>query len=149
MSGWWLLIAFGVLTVMGIPIAFSLGASCVAFFVLNGIPLSTMPRIMMSLYETFPFLAIPFFALAGQLMNLGGITVRIFDFAKTVAGHIPGGLAHANVVASMIFAGMSGSAVADSAGLGTIEIQAMREDGYDPDFSAAITAASSTVGQIW
>ena len=103
---------------------------------------------MMSLFENFPFLAIPFFALAGQLMNTGGISIRLFGFAKALVGHIPGALGHANVLASMIFAGMSGSAVADSAGLGPIEIKAMVDDGYDPDFSAAITAASSTIGPI-
>ena len=81
-------------------------------------------------------------------MNTSGVTRRIFNFADCLVGHIQGGLGHANVVASMIFAGMSGAAVADAAGLGTIEIEAMKEGGYDVDFSAAITAASSTIGPI-
>lgn len=98
--------------------------------------------------DSFPLLAIPFFMLAGSLMNTTGITTRIFNLAKVLVGHIPGGLGHVNIIASMIFAGMSGSAVADAAGLGVIEIKAMTEDGYDKGFSAAITAASSTIGPI-
>jgi tripartite ATP-independent transporter DctM subunit len=98
--------------------------------------------------DSFPLLAIPFYMLAGSLMNTTGITTRIFNLARVIVGHIPGGLGHVNVLASMIFAGMSGSAVADAAGLGVIEIKAMTEDGYDKEFSAAITAASSTIGPI-
>jgi tripartite ATP-independent transporter DctM subunit len=93
-------------------------------------------------------LAIPFFVLAGQLMNTSGITDRIFRFAKALVGHIPGGLAHANIIGSIIFSGMSGSAVADAAGLGQVEMKAMIDEGYDPEFSAAITVASATVGPI-
>lgn len=148
MSGWLLIIILLVLMGIGVPIGIALGVCCLGFFLVEGLPLSTIPRVMMSMFETFPFLAIPFFALAGELMNIGGVTDRLFSFAKTLVGHIPGALGHANVVASMLFAGMSGSAVADSAGLGTVEIKAMKEDGYDDDFSAAITAASSTIGPI-
>ncbi len=148
MNGTVLIACFILLMVLGIPIGFSMGISSLLFFYFNQIPISVIPQVMVSLFENFPFLAIPFFALAGQLMNIGGVTDRIFKFAKTLVGHIPGGLGHANVVASMIFAGMSGSAVADSAGLGTIEMKAMLEDGYDKDFSAAVTASSSTIGPI-
>ena len=148
MSGTVLIICFLLLMLVGVPIGFSMGATCLLFFAFSDIPFTAIPQIMVSLFENFPFLAIPFFALAGQLMNTGGVTDRIFGFAKTLVGHIPGGLGHANVVASMIFAGMSGSAVADSAGLGVIEIKAMVEDGYDRDFSAAVTASSSTIGPI-
>lgn len=81
-------------------------------------------------------------------MNTGGVSRRIFNFASALVGHITGGLGHVNVLASMIFAGMSGSAVADAAGLGAIEIQAMKDEGFDPGFSAAITAASSTIGPV-
>lgn len=98
--------------------------------------------------NNFTLLAIPFFLLAGKLMNTGSITKKIFNFCNTLVGWLPGGLGHANVVASIVFAGMSGSAVADAAGLGTIEIEAMKEQGFDVDFSAAITAASSTIGPI-
>jgi len=148
MSGYALIFAFFVLIILNVPIGFAMGISCMAFLLSNDIPFSVIPQVMMSLFENFPFLAIPFFALAGQLMNTGGISIRLFGFAKALVGHIPGALGHANVLASMIFAGMSGSAVADSAGLGPIEIKAMVDDGYDPDFSAAITAASSTIGPI-
>jgi tripartite ATP-independent transporter DctM subunit len=96
----------------------------------------------------FTLLAIPFFILAGNLMNYGGITQRVFDFARALVGHIRGGLGHVNVVASMIFSGMSGAAVADAAGLGLVEMKAMTENGYDKEFSAAITAASSTIGPV-
>jgi len=148
MSGYWLILAFFILLLLKVPVAFAMGISCLGFMLVNDMPFSVIPQVMMSLFENFPFLAIPFFALAGQLMNTGGVTDRIFGFAKTIVGHIPGALGHANVVASMIFAGMSGSAVADSAGLGSVEIKAMVEDGYDNDFSAAITAASSTIGPV-
>jgi tripartite ATP-independent transporter DctM subunit len=148
MSGYTLILIFFLLLVLNVPVGFAMGFACLGFLLSNDLPFSIIPQVMMSLFENFPFLAIPFFALAGQLMNTGGISIRLFGFAKTLVGHIPGALGHANVVASMIFAGMSGSAVADSAGLGPIEIKAMVDDGYDADFSAAITAASSTIGPI-
>jgi tripartite ATP-independent transporter DctM subunit len=93
-------------------------------------------------------LAIPLFMIAGELMNTSGITTRLFTFAQSLVGHIPGSLSHVNVIASMIFAGMTGSAVADAAGLGAIEIKAMKDAGYDSEYAAAITAASSTIGPI-
>jgi tripartite ATP-independent transporter DctM subunit len=104
---------------------------------------------MISGIDSFLLIAIPLFILAGNLMNAGKITEKIFDFAKRLVGWIPGGLGHANVVASLIFAGMSGSAAADAGGLGTIEMEAMTSNGYDDDFSAAITAASSVIGPIF
>jgi C4-dicarboxylate transporter DctM subunit len=97
---------------------------------------------------SFTLLAIPFFILAGNLMNTGGITERIFRFARALVGHIWGGLGQVNVIASMIFSGMSGAAVADAAGLGMIEMKAMKDNGYEWRFSAAITAASSTIGPV-
>jgi tripartite ATP-independent transporter DctM subunit len=98
--------------------------------------------------DSFVLLAIPFFILAGNLMNTGGITERIFRFANLLVGRIPGGLGHANVVASIIFSGMSGSAVADTGGLGAIEMEAMKNEGFSPAFSGAVTAASATIGPI-
>ena len=98
--------------------------------------------------DSFPLLAVPFFILAGNLMNTAGITNRIYDFAKALVGWMRGGLGHVNVGGSVIFAGMSGTAVADAGGLGTIEIKAMRDHGYDIDFAVGITAASSTIGPI-
>ena len=99
--------------------------------------------------DSFLLIAIPLFIMAGNLMNAGKITGKIFDTAKELVGWIPGGLGHANVVASVVFAGMSGSAVADAGGLGTIEMEAMTSNGYDKDFSGAITAASSVIGPIF
>lgn len=148
MNAFILIAAFLLMIVLGFPIAFALGLSSLLYMVINGIPLLVIPQAIASAFESFPLMAIPLFMLAGQLMNSGGITNRIFKFANYLVGHIPGGLGHVNVVASMIFAGMSGSAVADSAGLGSIEIEAMVNEGFDPDFSAAITAASSTIGPV-
>jgi tripartite ATP-independent transporter DctM subunit len=98
--------------------------------------------------DSFPLLAIPFFIMAGSLMNSGGITNRIYDFALALVGWLKGGLGHVNIVGSVIFAGMSGTAVADAGGLGNIEIKAMRDHGYSVDFSVGITGASSTIGPI-
>lgn len=148
MNGYLMILVFFLLLLINIPIGIAMGIACLLWLYSNDMSFSVIPQVMMSLFENFPFLAIPFFAFAGQLMNTGGISMRLFAFAKALVGHIPGALGHANVVASMIFSGMSGSAVADSAGLGPIEIKAMVDDGYDADFSAAITAASSTIGPI-
>src|SRR5256886_4530253 len=98
--------------------------------------------------DSFPLLAVPFFILAGNLMNSAGITNRIYNFALALVGWLKGGLGHVNIVGSMIFAGMSGTAIADAAGLGTIEIKAMRDHGYPIDFSVGVTAASATLGPI-
>jgi tripartite ATP-independent transporter DctM subunit len=115
---------------------------------LSNFPFETIATKFAYSANNFTLLAIPFFLLAGKLMNTGSITKKIFKFCNTLVGWLPGGLAHANVVSSIVFAGMSGSAVADAAGLGTIEIKAMEEQGFDTDFAAAITAASSTIGPI-
>ncbi len=138
-----------VLLINNVPIWAALVFACIPYFIINDVPLSIIPTQMSTgTVASFILLAFPLFTLAGRLMNTGGVTKRIFDFADTVVGWIPGGLGHVNVFASMIFAGMSGSAVADIGGLGLIEIQGMKEKGYDLDFSAAITIASSTIGPI-
>jgi tripartite ATP-independent transporter DctM subunit len=135
--------------VVGSPIAYAIGLfSAMVFFLITGVPLKVVPQMMTSAVNSFPLMAIPFFMLAGALMNTAGITRRLFEFANCLVGHITGGLGHVNVVASMLFAGMSGSAVADAAGLGTVEIEAMTKYGYDRDFSAGITAASATIGPV-
>ena len=103
---------------------------------------------MVTAPNSFTLLAVPFFILAGQIMNNGGVTTRIFRFAKTQVGHFHGGLGYVNVVSSIIFAGMSGSALADAGGLGMVEIEAMRKENYDEDFSIGVTAASSIIGPI-
>jgi tripartite ATP-independent transporter DctM subunit len=133
----------------GAPVAIAIGLA-VALYIVMGtqVPSIIIAQMMVSGADSFPLLAIPFFLLAGILMNTSGITQRLFDFAGCLVRHIPGGLGHVNVVASMIFAGMSGSAVADAAGLGAVEIKAMRKHGYDDEFSGAITVASSTIGPV-
>lgn len=137
------------LLVMGVPIAISLAGSCLLYVLLTGrVPDVVVIHRMINGVDSFPLLAIPFFILAGNLMNNGGITSRIFDFAKALMGWMRGGLGHVNVGASIVFSGMSGAAVADAGGLGTIEIKAMKDAGYDEEFSVGITAASSTIGPI-
>jgi tripartite ATP-independent transporter DctM subunit len=144
-----MLIIFGGLMALGVPIAVALGLGSMGAIFISG-KYSTLAIIhkMIGSTDSFILLAIPFFVLAGQLMNTSGITDKIFRFAKALVGHIPGGLAHANIIGSIIFSGMSGSAVADAGGLGQVEMKAMIDEGYDPEFSAAITAASATVGPI-
>jgi TRAP-type C4-dicarboxylate transport system permease large subunit len=141
-------LVFGLL-ILGVPIAVALGLSSLVFILLSGqVPDLVVIHRMVNGVDSFPLLAVPFFILAGNLMNTAGITNRIFDFAKACVGWMRGGLGHVNVGASVVFAGMSGAAVADAGGLGTIEIKAMRDAGYDADFSVGVTAASSTIGPI-
>lgn len=143
--------ALVLLIVIGVPIALALGITATEFYILQGdyFILPMLPQRMFSATTSFTLLAIPFFILAGNLMNTGGITHRIFRFADACVGHIRGGLGQVNVLASLFFSGMSGAAVADAAGLGQVELKAMNERGYDRDFSAAITAASSTIGPVF
>jgi tripartite ATP-independent transporter DctM subunit len=137
------------LLLVRVPIALAMTLASMGFLYLTAkIPMTVVPQRLWGGLESFPLLAIPFFVLAGILMNKSGGAERIFAFCLSVLGHIRGGLAHVNILASMIFAGMSGAATADAAGLGAIEIEAMRRDGYKDEFSAAVTAASSTIGPI-
>lgn len=131
------------------PIAFSLGISAfISLLSWGHIPLKIVVQRMFTGVDSFPLMAIPFFMLAGELMATGGILRGLFRFSDALVGHIRGGLGHVNVVASMFFAGITGSAVADTAALGPMEIGMMTEAGYDVDYSAAITAASATLGPI-
>lgn len=136
------------LMLLRVPIAVALGVSSLGYILIEGLPPVLLVHNMINGMDSFPLLAIPFFIMAGGLMNSAGITTRIFRFARSVVGWMHGGLGHVNVGASIIFAGMSGAAVADAGGLGAIEIKAMREAGYDDDFSVGVTAASSTIGPI-
>ena len=141
-----------ILFLLGIPVGYSLGiAGLLAYFNEMGsrVNIPMLAQRMQYGVNNFLLLAIPLFILAAKLMNTAGITTRLFNFARLLVGFLPGGLGHANTVASLIFAGMSGAAVADAAGLGQVEIKAMRDEGYDDDFSVAITAASSTIGPIF
>ena len=142
------LVVFAVLFLFRAPIWASLTISSSVYLVIAGEQLSLIARRCVAGMDSFLMLAIPMFVLAAELMNQCGITTYMFRFANNLVGWIPGGLAHANVVASMLFAGMSGSSAADAAGLGTMEIKAMTDEGFDKPFSAAITAASSCIGPI-
>ncbi|RKX99658.1 MAG: TRAP transporter large permease [Spirochaetes bacterium] len=143
-----LLISFFSLLMFKCPISFSLLISSMVALLVKGLPLRMVPQNLVEGAESFTLLAVPFYILAGEIMNVSGITERIFNFAMAIIGHVRGGLGHVNVLASMIFAGISGSASADAAGLGRIEIEAMRKEGYDISFAASITAVSSTIGPI-
>lgn len=143
-----LLGSFLVLLLIKVPVGASLFMSSLAFMLTNDISLSLAVQRMISGVNSFILLAVPGFILAGNLMNTGGITDEIFSFARKLVGHFRGGLAYANVLASVIFAGMSGNAVADAGGLGQVEYKAMREAGYDKEFTLAVTGASSIIGPI-
>ena len=143
-----LVLVFVACLVIRFPIAFALGVSCVGYLLYAGTPLIVIPMKMYSGLDMFVLLSVPGFILAGNLMNYGGLTDKIIQFCNSLFGHIRGGLALANVGASMLFAGISGTAVSDTASIGSIMIPAMKKEGYDPDFACAVTAASSTVGPI-
>jgi TRAP-type C4-dicarboxylate transport system permease large subunit len=133
----------------GLPIAMAMCIGSLVYIWLSGnIPPLTMIHRMVGGIDSFPLLAVPFFIYAGNLMNSAGITNRIYNFALALVGWLKGGLGHVNVVGSVVFAGMSGTAVADAGGLGTIEIKAMKDHGYPVEFAVGITAASSTLGPI-
>jgi TRAP-type C4-dicarboxylate transport system permease large subunit len=141
--------SFLILLIIGVPVALSMAVSSLLYVLVDG----TMPDIavlhrMIGGVDSFPLLAVPFFILAGNLMNIAGVTNRIYQFAVHAVGWMRGGLGQVNIIGSVIFSGMSGTAIADAAGLGTIEIKAMKDHGYPLDFSVGVTAASATLGPI-
>jgi C4-dicarboxylate transporter DctM subunit len=139
---------FGFL-LLGIPISFTMGLCSLVFLVLIGnIPLRAMATQMFSGVDSFPYMAIPFFILAGELMGAGGITIRLIHFASALVGRIRGGLAHTLVVAEMILSGVTGSAVADAAALATVLLPSMEKEGYDKTFAIALIAAAAVLGPI-
>lgn len=143
---------FGVffgLVALQVPIVVAMLAAALAVTWVEGaIPLTIIAQRMAPVLDSFPFLAIPLFVLAGNLLNRSGLARRIFDFSTALVGHLRGGLAHVNVLASMIFAGMSGVAQADAAGLGQVEVKEMKRAGYDAAFASAVSAASAVIGPI-
>ena len=144
-----LIFVFLLVLLAGVPVFIALaGSSLLYTHFLAGIPDFVILHRMAGGIDSFPLLAVPFFILAGNLMNSAGITNRIYDFAVALCGWMRGGLAHVNIMGSVIFAGMSGTAIADAAGLGTIEIKAMQDHGYTTEFSVGVTAASATLGPI-
>src|ERR671916_3023793 len=147
-----MLLALLAMIVIGVPIAVALAGASLLFLVLGNLtgemstPVITVIHRMVNGVDSFPLLAVPFFIMAGNIMNSAGITKQIYDFASALVGWLHGGLGHVNVAGSVIFAGMSGTAVADAGGLGTIEIKAMRDHGYETNFAVGLTAASSPIG---
>jgi C4-dicarboxylate transporter DctM subunit len=148
-----LMLTLGLLVclMIGLPVSISLGLSALGAFFLSGAPLQVtiLSQKMQVALQNYVLLAIPLFILAAKLMNTAGISQRIFRFADTLVGFLPGGLGHANILGSLIFSGMSGAAVVDAAGLGQIEIKAMTSSGYPPNFAVACTASSSIIGPIF
>ncbi|RKX37108.1 MAG: TRAP transporter large permease, partial [Thermotogae bacterium] len=143
------LIIFGAVFALGYPIAFGMIMGGIAYFIFSGINLSTLTDIMaIQLQAKDVLLAVPLFILASNIMNDSEITNKIFDFVKKAMGPVRGGLGYANIVTSIIFAGISGSEIADVAGIGNIEIKAMLDDGYDGPFACAVTCASATISPI-
>jgi tripartite ATP-independent transporter DctM subunit len=143
-------VSFAILLLVGMPVAFAMGASSVLALVLSGsfIPLEVVPQRMFVMVDSFPLMAIPFFILAGEAMERGGISLRMIRFATALVGHWRGGLAQVDVVGSMIFSGISGSSVADASAIGSIMEPAMIRKGYPRGFAAAIEAASAAIGPI-
>nr|WP_299245015.1 TRAP transporter large permease [uncultured Halomonas sp.] len=139
---------FLVLLLLGVPIAFALGISSLSYLLIEGISLTIVPQKLYGGIDSFVLLCIPGFVLAGNLMNVGNITDHIIRFCNALVGHVRGGLGLANVGGSMLFGGISGTAVADAASIGSVMIPGMARAGYDKPFAAAVTAASSTIGPI-
>lgn len=140
--------SFALFIFLRVPVAFALGVSSLLTIATLGLPFVSVINQMYSSIDSFPLLAVPFFLLLGRLMNHGGITDRLVKLSEALVGHIKGGLGHVNVLVSMLFAGLSGSAAADTAGIGAMLIPAMRKAGFDRGYSVAVTAASSTLGVI-
>jgi C4-dicarboxylate transporter, DctM subunit len=145
---WLLFLLFFLLLFLRFPVAFSLGISILVYVLLAGYPLVIIPLKMYSGIDVFVLLSIPGFILAGNLMNACGMTDRIIRFCNNILGHIRGGLSLANIGASMIFSGISGTAISDTASIGSVMIPAMKKEGYDAGFACAVTASSSTIGPI-
>jgi TRAP-type C4-dicarboxylate transport system permease large subunit len=142
-------IVFLILMVSGLPVAIAMAGSSLLYVLFSGnLPPFAVVHRMIGGIDSFPLLAVPFFILAGNLMNNAGVTNRIYNFALALVGWLKGGLGHVNIVGSVIFAGMSGTAIADAAGLGTVEIKAMKDHGYAAEFAVGVTAASATLGPI-
>jgi C4-dicarboxylate transporter DctM subunit len=145
-----LLGSFLVLLALGVPVFFSMGLAALVFILFQGgsVPLNVLASSLVQGIDSFAFLAIPFFFLAGDLMNTGGITRRLLAFSSSLVGHVRGGLSHVSIVAAMIFSGVSGSAVADASAIGSVMIPAMKADRYPPAYAAAVVASAATMGPI-
>ena len=149
MTGLVVVLSFLALFMLGFPVVLAIGIPCIVYMGLQGLPLDLVAQRTLYALDSFPLVAVPVFLFVGSLMNSAGISRYIYRFADTATGRLPGGLAQVNIFGSLIFAGMSGSALADIGGLGRIEIDAMRDKGFKPEFAAAVTSASAIVGPIF
>jgi len=149
MSGFLVILGFLVLFMLGFPVVLAIGLPSIAYLLLNDLPLQMMAQRALYALDSFPLVAVPVFLFVGSLMNSAGISRHIYRFADTAVGRLPGGLAQVNIFGSLVFAGMSGSALADIGGIGRIEIDAMKSKGFKPAFASAITSASAVVGPIF
>lgn len=145
---WEALAAFAIFILIGVPVAFSLGAAATVYFVIKGVSLSLIATRLFTGLDSFTFMAIPFFVLAGELMNSSGITKRLVAFTSIFVGRLRGGLGHVSVVTSMLFGGVTGSAIADTSAVGVMMIPAMKKAGYDEEFSAGLIASAGVMGPI-
>src|SRR4029079_5850909 len=149
MEGFLVVLAFLVLFVLGFPVVLAIGIPCVVYILGNDLPIDLVAQRTLYALDSFPLVAVPVFLFLGRLVNSAGISRYIYPFADTATGRLPGGLAQVNIFGSLIFAGMSGSALADIGGLGRIEIDAMKKKGFSPAFAAAVTSSSAIVGPIF
>ena len=149
MAGFLVVLAFLALFVLGFPVVLAIGIPCIVYMFANGLPIDLVAQRTLYALDSFPLVAVPVFLFVGSLMNSAGISRYIYKFADTAVGRLPGGLAQVNIFGSLIFAGMSGSALADIGGLGRIEIDAMRSKGFSAPFAAAVTSSSAIVGPIF
>ena len=149
MEGFLVVLAFVVLFMLGFPVVLAIAIPCVVYIFANGLPIDLVAQRTLYALDSFPLVAVPVFLFVGSLMNSAGISRYIYAFADTAVGRMPGGLAQVNIFGSLIFAGMSGSALADIGGLGRIEIDAMRKRGFSAPFAAAVTSSSAIVGPIF
>ena len=149
MNGLLVVLSFLGLFMMGFPVVLAIGLPSIAYLLLNDLPLQMVAQRTLYALDSFPLVAVPVFIFVGSLMNGAGISKVIYRFADTAVGRLPGGLAQVNIFGSLVFAGMSGSALADIGGIGRIEIDAMKSKGFKPAFASAITSASAVVGPIF
>jgi tripartite ATP-independent transporter DctM subunit len=149
MTGFLVIGAFLALFMLGFPVVLAIGIPSVVYLVANGLPLELVAQRTLYALDSFPLVAVPVFLFVGSLMNAAGISKHIYRFADTAVSRLPGGLAQVNIFGSLVFAGMSGSALADIGGIGRIEIDAMRSRGFKPAFASAVTCSSAIVGPIF
>ena len=149
MAGYIVIASFLTLFLLGFPVVLAIGLPCLAYLFINGIPVDLVAQRMLYSLDSFPLIAVPVFLFVGSVMNCSGISHYIYQFANTAVGRLPGGLAQVNIFGSLVFSGISGSALADIGGLGRIEIDAMRKKGFNVPFACAVTSSSAIIGPIF